>query len=188
MSVSTPGGDGVQDADTGAPELAPERLRERDHPRLGGRVGARGGEIGVAADRGVVDHRAAPGREHLRQHAVGEVGDRDEVDLEHRVDGLHLLLLEQPAGHLSRVVDEQVDRGQLVAEGVHAGVERLPAREVEPDRADLGRTVDGLEGVRVAYAREHEPQRANGERFADSAADAAVCACDEGGAAGEVHL
>ena len=117
-----------------------------------------------------------------REHARGEVGDRDEVDLEHRVDRVHLLLLEQPAGHLAGVVDEQVDVAQV--ERVDAGVDRLAAGEVHADRADA---LDRLEGVGVAHAGEHEPHRPGGERLAHGAADAAVGAGDEGGAAGQVH-
>ena len=37
------------------------------------------------------------------------MGDGDEVDLEHRVDHVHVLLLEQPAGHPPGVVDEHVE-------------------------------------------------------------------------------
>ncbi len=35
-----------------------------------------------------------------------EVGDRDQIGLEHRVDLAHVLLLEQSAGHLAGVVHE----------------------------------------------------------------------------------
>ena len=72
--------------------------------------------MGIAADRGVVDNRPAPPREHPRQHPGGEVGDRDEVDLEHRVDLVDVLLLEQAARDEAGVVEQQIDPAQIVAE------------------------------------------------------------------------
>ena len=85
-----------------------------------------------------------------------QMRDRDQVDLEHRVDRLHVLLLEQPAGHLAGVVDEQVD---VLVQRVGARVDRLAAGEVHAHRADLGAARDQLERAGVAHAREHEPQR-----------------------------
>ena len=175
------GRDHVQRAHAGAVELAPERLGQRDHAGLRGGVGAGGGEVRVAADRGVVDDRAAAALEHARQQAAGQVRDADEVDLEHRVHRVHVLLLEQPAGHLAGVVDQEVDR---LVDRRGARVDRLAAREVHADRADA---LDRLERVGVAHAGEHELHRAGGERLREGAADAAVGAGDERGGAGEVH-
>jgi hypothetical protein len=181
----------VHDANAGAPELAPQRLAEADDPRLGRRVRRDGGHVRVADDRGVVDDRARAAREHARQHALGEVHDRDEVDLEHRVDRGGVLLLEQAADELAGVVDEDVGLGEAGAERGDRLVDRLARGEVEGDGADVGRAArrrrQRLEAVRVADAGEEAVQRAGGERLGERAPDAAVGAGDEGGAAGEVH-
>jgi len=104
--------DEVHHLDPGGLELAPQRFAQRYDARLRGGVRARGREGRVAADRRVVDDQPAPALEHARQQPGGQVRDRDEVHLEHRVDVVEWLLLQQPARHQAGVVDQDVDRRQ----------------------------------------------------------------------------
>jgi hypothetical protein len=111
------------------------------------------------------------------------VRDRDEVDLEHRVDLVEVLVLEQPAGHAAGVVDEDVD--VLGVERVVGGVDRVAAAEVHPHRAHVR---DRLERVGVADAREHLLHVLPRERLGDRPSDAAVGTRHESCPAVEVHV
>ena len=139
MSVFDAGRDDVQDARRRCPSSSRRSdSLQRDDAGLGGGVGARGGEVGVAADRRVVDDHAAAALEHARAaRALVRCATRDEVDLEHRVDRVHVLLLEQPAGHLAGVVDEQVDRRARSSAATHASIDSRLG-EVDAHRAHLG--------------------------------------------------
>ena len=148
-------------------------------------------EVRVAADRRVVDDLAACRAHHPRQDARGQVRDRDEVDLEHRVDVLDVLLLQQAAGHPPGVVDEQADRVEVVAERVDARVDRLARGEVHRDGADLaraaGRQRRRLIGSWVTHAGEDGPHGARGELGHDGLADAAIGPGDEADRIPENH-
>ena len=181
------GRDEVQDTDARALQLAPQRLAERHHAGLRRRIGAGRGEPGVAADARVVDDLPAPPLQHRRQQQLGQVHDRDQVDLEHRVDLVDVLLLEQAAGHEAGVVDEQVD----VRQRRGATLDRLARREIERDGAHLTgaarRRRGRLEAVGVAHAVEQQVEPAGGELGGDRAADAAVRAGDECCESVQVH-
>jgi hypothetical protein len=119
------------------------------------------------------------------------VRDGHEVDLHERVHVGHVLLFEQAGGELPGVVDQHVDIGELVAQRVGRGVDRLARGQVDVHGANLGRAAgrrdDGLERLEVADAGQHELQRAPGELLDHCAADAAAGAGDECGPGGEVH-
>jgi len=171
-------------------QLAPQRLAERDDAGLGGGVRGRGRQPRVAADARVVHDLALAALEHPRQRAPGQVDEPDEVDLEHRVDLVHVLLLEQAAGELPRVVHEQVER-RLVSEAGPAALHGLPRGQVHDDRPYLPRAswrrLQRLVVVERARADEHQVERPLGELLGDRATDAAVCAGDECDCSGKVH-
>jgi len=169
----------MQDADAGAVDLAPERLAERDDAGLRRRVGRRGGEVRVARDARVVDDLAVAAPEHAGQQRTGEMGHRDEVDLEHRVDLVEVLLLEQAAGETAGVVDEQID----VRQSGSAPIDRRARGQVDLDGADLARAARrGDDRVHLAgrpRPGEQQRERLARQRLGDRAADAAVGAGDQ---------
>jgi len=176
----------VEHLDARAAQLAPERLAEGHDARLGSSVGRRGREPGVAADARVVHDRAAAALEHPRQDQLGQVHEPDEVDLEHRVDVVGLLLLEQAAGHEARVVHEQIDRGQLA----RRRLDRLAGREVHGDVARLARAAGrrrGGVGVRGAHSAQQQRERARRELLRYRAPDASARSGYEGCGSGEIH-
>ena len=155
--------------------------------------------MGVAADRGVVDDLAAPALEHPGEHAGGQVGDADEVDLEHRVHQLHVLLLEQSAGDQAGVVEQHVDAPEIIAELIAARVDLRARRKVHVNGADLPGSDDAGATVRapcgrhldelrlVAHAGQDERDRLGGQPLHERPPDPAVGAGDEHGGAGQVH-
>ena len=107
------------------------------------------------------------------------MGDGDEVDLEHRVDRFHVLLLEQAARHQPGVVDEQVDRRELGGERVGARVGLPAVGQIEAAPAAPRRTPatgSNSSGRRVPAST--SCKRPRGERLAERAADATVGAGD----------
>jgi len=118
------------------------------------------------------------------------VDHAEEVHLEHRVDVVELLLLEQATGHQAGVVHEQADAVEL-GDRIAALVDRLARGQVHPRRAHrlraAGSRVDGLEGLGLAHAGEHQLERPRGQLLGDRAADPAVGARHERDRAGQVH-
>ena len=91
--------------------------------------------------------------------------ESDQVDLEHRVDLLGVLLLEQPAGHQAGVVDEQVHRGERRARPL----DRLRG-QVDLHRPDLaGAAGRRSSALKRAGSRTPQSRRSSG-RAASSAA------------------
>jgi len=125
--------------------------------------------------------------DHAGQYELREVHETHEIDLEHRVDRLGVLLLEQSAGHEAGVVHEQVDRRQLAG----GRLDRLAAGEVHAHGTHLaraaGRRVERREALRVAGAAEQQAERPFGQLLRHGAADAAVRAGHERGLSLEVH-
>jgi len=174
------GSDEVEHVHAGAVELAPERLAERHHAGLGRRVGGRCRKPGVAADARVVHDGAAAALDHPREKQLREVHEAHEVHLEHRVDVVGLLLLEQAAGHEAGVVHEQLhprEAGSALLYGLARG-------EVELDVADLARAA-GRRGGRIgrvaAHPAEEQAERALRELLGDGPADPAARAGHERG-------
>jgi len=177
----------VKNAHAGAFQLAAKRLAERDDAGLGGGVGGGGRKPGVAADAGVVHDLPVVALDHPGQQQLRQVDEPDEVHLEHRVDVVDLLLLEQAAGHQPGVVHEQI---QLRQRG-RRGVDRVSVREVHAHRPHLHRTavrhVERLEALGVAHAAQEQRERAARELRGDRAADAAVRSGHERCLSCEIH-
>jgi len=110
----------------------------------------------------------------------------DQIDLEHRVDVVRVLLLEQAAGHEPGVVDEQIERRQ------RAGrlLDGLPRREVDGEVSDLARPArrrSGRLGVGGAHAAEEQLERARSKLLGNRTSDAAARAGYECCGSGEIH-
>ena len=140
----------------------------------------------VPGDAGVVDHLAAPSGDHGRQERVRELDRAEQVDLEHRVDLVEVLLLEQATGHAAGVIDEQIDLVAPLEPGERL-LDRLARGEVHSHGPHLDPSRDGIEAGGVADPGEDEPERLSREPLDDGAADSAVGARDEGGRSVEVH-
>jgi len=104
-----PGRDHVRHAYPGAPELAPQRLAERHHPGLRGRVRRCRREERVARDARVVHDPPAPALQHRRQDETSEFGQRPDIEIDHRALALGVLLLETAATAEASVVDQGLD-------------------------------------------------------------------------------
>jgi hypothetical protein len=108
------------------------------------------------------------------------------VHLDHRVDLIEVLTLDQPAGELPGVVDQHID--PLAAELGDASVDPLARGELDANRPGLPRAAlaERREVACVAHAGQ-EVHIALGERLHQRAADAAVGPGHENGLSGKVH-
>jgi len=133
------GAAGAQRADShvGAGELRCDSLAEVAHVGFAGRVGRIERHRHVSADGRYVEHVPASSREHGREEAVRELGQRHDVEL----DLLGGLLPGQPVEALLRteagVVDEDVDRLARALGRLEQRERRVRLGEVERDRGDL---------------------------------------------------
>jgi len=108
---------------------------------------------------------------------MGQVRHRRDVDLEHRVDLVHVLLFEQPPGHPPCVVEQDVD---LLVQARPGLLDRLLGGHVHAHGHQLAGVLEPL-----GQPRAGEDPRAGtlGDLVGQRAADAAVGSRDENGGA-----
>jgi hypothetical protein len=117
---------------------------------------------------------AAAPRQHPLERQLRPEDDPVEVDVDHRPRGLVRLLDERADRHDPGVVDDHVDRAELVLGLVEEAAERVTVGDVELEgdgiAAELGRGLLGEVGVDVA---DRDPGAAADQRLCRAAADSA---------------
>ena len=181
------GADG-EDGDAVRLELLGQRLAEAVHGRLAGAVGRRRAARQVGGAARDVDDAPAAALDHPRDHGAAAEVDAEDVDLE---DVPPLVGLELPAGVLPdrdpRVVDEEVDRAELLFGSRHHPLDVRADRDVGLDRETAG-----LGGGRLHLLprsrRDGDARAGARELERDPAADPAPTAGDERDPAFEVGV
>ena len=134
--LAAAGRDGI-DGDVVAGELLAERLGQRDHAGLGGRVVGGVGVAFLAGDRGDVDDAPVVLRDHAGHDRARADEGAVEVDAHHLAPFLDLGLpgLGVDAGDAG-VVDEDIDASEALDGGVAGLGDRGGLRHVAGDRVD----------------------------------------------------
>ena len=156
--VDRPGRDRVG-GDPVARVLAGDRLRERDHAALGGRVHGRALRAHAARLRGDVDDPPVAGLLHRGEHGVGAGEHALQVDREQAAPALRRHLREEGEVVRARVVDQDRER---------------PVRSRPTAAADSGSVTSRWRGLaRRSRRRPRGPPPRSGRRSRRSAPSAA---------------
>jgi 3-oxoacyl-[acyl-carrier protein] reductase len=125
------------DRDVVGRELLAERLGQRDHPGLGGGIGAGGRVALLAGDRGDVDDPAVALLDHQRHDRAAAVEDRVEVDLDHLAPRVGRVLPQRMVGPGDAGIgDQDVDPAERRAGRPGGGLDRGEVGDVERLRLD----------------------------------------------------
>ena len=157
-------------------------------PPLAVRVGDRVGLAALAHDRADVED-PPPARAHQRQQGHGAGDGPGQVDAQHMLEALERQRVDP--GHVEdrRVVDQDVQSAQAVADEVGQPRDRCLVGDVDLGRDDrLPRAADAQRlggGRRPVDVGHHHDRALAGEPLGDREADAAGGAGDDGVAAGE---
>ena len=161
-----------------AAALEGDDLREALEAVLGRDVGRLEGAGAQAVDARDVDDAAPAAVVHVGQALPDQPERRDEHEVEDEVEAVERELLDRAHVLDAGVVDEDVDLGRQVGEGVEVG-------EVGRDRRDARARRRGRRGP-PRPGRRRAPWRPRPRGPGDARPDAARGAGDEGGAPGQV--
>ncbi len=135
-------------------QLASDRLGETDDGVLGGRVRRSAGRAELAGLGGDVDDVAAVARDHPAERELHAEDHAVEVDVDHANRREVVLVDEAPDLHDAGVVDQHVERAELLLGGCEECVERVSVGHVERQRdrarSELGGGLTGGVVVDVA--------------------------------------
>ena len=115
-------------------QLAADGLGETDDGVLGRRVRGAAGRAELAGLRGDVDDVSAIARDHALERELHAEDHAVQVDVDHPPRGQVVLVDEAPDLHDAGVVDEHVERPELLLGAVEERRERVAVGDVERQR------------------------------------------------------
>ena len=110
-----------------------ERLAEAQHIGLAGEIDRHARAGLKAGDRRDQHDLAPPARDHAGQYEVGQLGQRDDVDLQHLADPRRIDPVEPAQGAEPGVVDQDVDREAAAGDVMRQGGGGAGLRQIGRD-------------------------------------------------------
>ena len=180
---------GLDDADPHAEgaELLTGGRGETGQRRLRRRIGAAVGQREARQHRSDHDDAAVSSPAHAGKDELAQTHGSEDIGLEQAVDGGARQLLERTRLALAGIVDEHIDRADLLAELLCQCVRPIRVGQIESQIADTGHALLRGKTLGVTAGRDH--RAALGRQGLDNGpADARGAAGDEGGEIGLCHL